>query len=432
MTATAATTDQVLLRRFGLVRAAGGAAYGLVTVVLLAVVGGEALPLALGVVVLAVVTTDFWYRSRRAPALSVRISLVADAVVLAGTIAYLGGTSSGLIGLYSIVIVSAGILLGTGAAVGFTALVAALSLLELLAEQLGYTPALLYQPDLGTRATVLLVALAGLLSVGYLTASYAGRLHALIAEAGAEAEGVRRRGRRRRHLVAQASLAVREPLGAIERVAEALERDWDGRSEEDRRALTAELRVALTQLDAEVGQLADVGVLDVAREARPEPLLLRRVVEDAVVALGPRLAPYTVDVEIDGERGLGEPRAARRIVFNLLENVVAHTPPGTTVTVRVRVTAGQAVLVIADDGPGIPPKVAATMFAPPSVDGPRVGLPLVRALAEAIGAVVRHEQPSGGGARYLVAFRLAPRSAPSREDPQDLSVSTTIAERAEP
>lgn len=44
--------------------------------------------------------------------------------------------------------------------------------------------------------------------------------------------------------------------------------------------------------------------------------------------------------------------------------------------------------------------------------GPRVGLPLVRELSEGMGASVRAETPRAGGARFLIAFRLAPGTAP--------------------
>lgn len=44
--------------------------------------------------------------------------------------------------------------------------------------------------------------------------------------------------------------------------------------------------------------------------------------------------------------------------------------------------------------------------------GPRVGLPLVRELSEGMGASVRAETPRAGGARFLLAFRLAPGTAP--------------------
>ncbi|MDQ3708896.1 MAG: hypothetical protein M3387_06265, partial [Actinomycetota bacterium] len=250
--------DEVLLRRFGLVRAVGGAAYVTVVVALLGTFGVRLWPLALGVPVLAVVTTAYFARSSRYPRTAVTVSLAADALVIGGAVAFLGGTGSGLVGLYSIVIVSAGLLLGPGAAAAFTALTVALGLLQLGAEQLGYPPVLLYRADLGDRLSVLLVSVAGLISVGYLSATYASRLHELIAEADVRAEAVRRGGRRRRSFVAQASVDVRQPLRQLEEVADALDGSWETLDDADRRRVAAQLRVGVAQLDAEVAQLADV------------------------------------------------------------------------------------------------------------------------------------------------------------------------------
>ncbi|MFF8697136.1 sensor histidine kinase [Streptomyces sp. NPDC015144] len=52
----------------------------------------------------------------------------------------------------------------------------------------------------------------------------------------------------------------------------------------------------------------------------------------------------------------GDPTRLHQVLVNLLANARTHTPPGTTVTTRVRPDAGRArvVLEVEDDGPGIP------------------------------------------------------------------------------
>ncbi|MPZ89302.1 MAG: hypothetical protein GEU81_14790, partial [Nitriliruptorales bacterium] len=325
-------------------------------------------------------------------------------------------------GLYAIVIVSAGILLGTAAALGFTGLTVLLSFAQLGLEELGVQPAVLYRDDFATRLTVLLVSLAGLVSVGYLSATYAGRLHGLIAEAGMQAETIRQRGERRVQFLRRASLGVRGPLEAIEEVADLLQERWEDLTAGDRERLAARLRMSATQVDAEVGQLADVGAIGAPAPQRPAPLLLPRVVQDCIVTLGGRLQQYGVDLDLQPLKVLGDPRAARRVVYNLLENVVDHTPPGTTATLRTRSTGGWGVLVITDDGPGVPADLVPALFRADREHGgegrpPGVGLPVVRELCEGMGATVRFEQPrQGSGSRFLVAFRLAPRGAPTPDD----------------
>lgn len=407
--------DEALLRRFGIVRAVGGAAYVVAVAVLFAIYGAATWPLLLGVPVLAVVTFSYFLHSQRYPRTAVAASLIADALVLGGSIAFVGGTGSGTAAVYVIVITSAGILLGPTSAAAFTALTVVLAWLQLLGEQAGIEPRFLHREALDERVVVLLITTGVLISVGYLTGTYASRLQQGLLAAGDEAEAVRRRGRRRHQFVRQASVDVRGPLRAVEEVADRLEDpDLDAAA---RRRLAASLRMRTAELDAEVQQLAEVGALDETEEARPEPVLLSRVVDDCLVELGGRLDDHHLVVDVEPLKVLGDRRGARRIVFNLLENVARHTPAGTAVQITTHRTASQGVLAVADDGPGIPTEVAARLFDPPDEGGgPRVGLPLVAALAAAMDAEIRYAPRRAGGSRFLVGFRLAPRDAPVPEE----------------
>jgi two-component system OmpR family sensor kinase len=58
----------------------------------------------------------------------------------------------------------------------------------------------------------------------------------------------------------------------------------------------------------------------------------------------------------------GDAARLHQIVANLLANVRAHTPEGTTATVRLAVEDGTAVLQVIDDGPGIPPDQQPQVF----------------------------------------------------------------------
>ncbi len=404
--------DPDLLRRFALVRIVGAVIYVLAVGVTVAFVGWQVWPLVAGAAVLVAVTAAFFTSSWRHPRALVLLSLLADTVALYAAIAVVGGTGAGLVGLYAIVVVSAGILLGTRETLTFTVLTVTLGLLQLAVEQLGFPPPLLFRPELDDRAGVLLVGLAGLVSVGYLAATYADRLHDLIAEAGERAADARRLGTRRRRLLEQASRDARPPLATLAEVAAALEAGEGDVAE--RRRLAEGVRHAAARLDATVAQLADVGSLD-AQAGRLEPVALAEAVDDAVLALGDRLAAHPLVSDVAPIKVLGHVRSVRRVVYNLLENVAEHTPAGTTVRIGAQTTAGSGVLVVTDDGPGVPPARLATLFEGDAT----VGLPLVRELCDQMDATIRAERPrSGRGARFLVAFRLAPRGAPtpSRDD----------------
>lgn len=413
------TPDEVLLRRFGIVRAVGGGAYIIACIVIGVIYGGDAWPVLMGIPILAIVTTVYFRQSLKAPRASVALSLVADAVVLGGAAAFVGGTGSGTGALFVIPIVSAGIILGPAAATGFTALSVGLAWLQLLNEEMWFQPVVLFRPDLGDRVVVLMMITAVLISVGYLTGTYASSLQDNIAEADETADEVARRTRRRRSFVRQAQSDIRTPLRTVEQVAAQLDENT-ALDAETRRALAAHLRMGTAQLEGEIGQLADVGSMDEARDMRLEPVVLSRVVGDCLHELAPRLEGHEVHDDTEPIRVAGDRRAARRIAYNLLENVADHTPPGTRVWIETRTTGGQGVLVVTDDGPGVPSHLAHRLFDPPDEGGgPRVGLPLVRELVDAMGAEITYEPRKAGGSILLVGFRLAPRDAPAADDPME-------------
>jgi two-component system OmpR family sensor kinase len=58
----------------------------------------------------------------------------------------------------------------------------------------------------------------------------------------------------------------------------------------------------------------------------------------------------------------GDAQRLQQVLANLLANARAHTPPGTTVTARVRRLWGAVRLWVEDDGPGIPPELQRHVF----------------------------------------------------------------------
>ncbi|HUH08003.1 MAG TPA: hypothetical protein VML96_09370, partial [Egibacteraceae bacterium] len=256
------TPDEVLLRRFGLVRVMGAAAYTIGALAMLGLVGAHTWPLAIGVPVLAGATLAYVRWSDAAPRAAVAASLAVDAAVLAGAIAFIGGAGSGLVMLFSIAVVSAGILLGRSAALAFTVATTVLALGQLMAEEVwDVRPILLAPPVAGERRMILMLSLAGLLSVGYLSATYASRLHDLIAVAGAEADRSRGLGRRRRAFVEQTVLDARVPLEGIEDIADALDDPAAQLPAGERPRRAARLRVLAAQLDTKIETLGQAGAL---------------------------------------------------------------------------------------------------------------------------------------------------------------------------
>jgi signal transduction histidine kinase len=149
----------------------------------------------------------------------------------------------------------------------------------------------------------------------------------------------------------------------------------------------------------------DRGQVTPEREPTEVGELVRRVAREA-----PGIDTHPV--RIDGEQLLAniDPAKVERIVENLLVNAARHTPGGTPIHVSVSGRDDGIVLVVEDEGPGVPEELKATLFDPfqqgPTAAGRGVGigLSLVRSFAELHGGSAEIEDRDGddSGARFVV------------------------------
>jgi two-component system OmpR family sensor kinase len=106
-----------------------------------------------------------------------------------------------------------------------------------------------------------------------------------------------------------------------------------------------------------------------------------------------------------------------RIVENLLANTARHTPPDATVWVATRPENGGVLLLVEDDGPGIPEHLREIVFEPfrqgsdgVHAPGLGVGLALVQRFAELHGGRAWVEEREGGGASFRVWLPALPKN----------------------
>ncbi|QEE23102.1 HAMP domain-containing protein [Rhodanobacter glycinis] len=101
---------------------------------------------------------------------------------------------------------------------------------------------------------------------------------------------------------------------------------------------------------------------------------------------------------VDGDREL-----LVQVFVNLIENAIRHTPPGTTVTLRLGCEAGVVRAGVGDNGPGIPAQARGDVLQPfmrldrsRHTEGNGLGLALVRSVAELHGAALLLEDAKPG------------------------------------
>jgi two-component system OmpR family sensor kinase len=227
-----------------------------------------------------------------------------------------------------------------------------------------------------------------------------------------------------RQFVADASHELRTPIAAVSAYAELFERGAGTRSE-DLPRIAAGIRTETERMDRLVSDLLTLARLDEGVPMEREPVELVALVSEGVhtaTAVGPAWpvqfwAPHPVEVTGDKDR-------LRQVVDNLLANVRAHTPEGTTTTVRVDQIGDQVEIEVRDTGPGMPGDEANRIFerfyrSDPARTrtrgGSGLGLSIVAAIVDAHGGTVSASSAPGQG--MTVTVRIPNGGAPTGADP---------------
>ncbi|MCU4184971.1 HAMP domain-containing histidine kinase [Acidiferrimicrobium sp. IK] len=251
----------------------------------------------------------------------------------------------------------------------------------------------------------------------------AAELHATAARLSAARVESEALERSRRELVAWVSHDLRTPLAGIRAMAEALE---DGIVDDDttvaryHRVMRQETE-RLTGLVDDLFELSRIqsGVLDL----HVQPVALDELLTEATA--GAAIAASNKGVELTGPARDRSPvvdvstAEMSRVVRNLLDNAIRHTPQGGRVEVGVGGDAARPSLWVQDGCGGIPAAVAARMFEPayrgdeartPGDGRAGLGLAVAKGLVEAHGGTIQVTN-HGPGCRFVVT--LPPAGAPS-------------------
>jgi PAS domain S-box-containing protein len=203
---------------------------------------------------------------------------------------------------------------------------------------------------------------------------------------------------------------LRTPLAAILGLAITLERGDVGLQPEETRELAGRIENNARRLERLVTNLLDLdrlarGVLTPAFEPTDVGELVRRMVTESDPSLREHVAVSVESVIVPVD-----PPKIERIVENLLVNAVRHTPRGTSVHVSVTANAHGAMIMVEDEGDGVPQDLRERIFeefrqgtdVPQPSPGVGVGLTLVRRFAEMHHGRAWVEEREGGGASFRV------------------------------
>ncbi|MCW3004350.1 MAG: hypothetical protein JWQ20_3648 [Conexibacter sp.] len=220
-----------------------------------------------------------------------------------------------------------------------------------------------------------------------------------------------------RRLVADTSHELRTPLAAMRAELEvSLRADpLDGAA----RVVLESMRDEVVRMSRTVDDLLTLAGADEGRLALAAgPVDLADVVVSVVSAMEPLAAARGIELCVDAlpAPAVGDAHRLQQAIGNLVDNAIKYSPRGATVTIASSVQRADAIVRVADEGPGIRPELAGHVFdrffridasRARSTGGSGIGLSIVRELAEAHGGRAWVEPREGGGSVFGVSLPAA-------------------------
>jgi len=118
-----------------------------------------------------------------------------------------------------------------------------------------------------------------------------------------------------------------------------------------------------------------------------------------------------VSASLGGSGGVACSPHLERVLLNLLQNAVRHTPEDGTVRIEAHRAGERIELAVEDDGDGIATEELPRVFEPfwrgdraRSTPGSGLGLALAKRIVEALGGEISAESEPLRGARFLVTL----------------------------
>lgn len=216
-----------------------------------------------------------------------------------------------------------------------------------------------------------------------------------------------------RTLLNSISHELKTPLAAIQVASDQLSLSSpDGRQ----RGLILEINEALDRLKRLVKNLLDSARLESTQLApRREWGEVKDLGEEAVALAGSELKKSQLSIILPDNLPLihVDFGLLGQAVANLLHNAAVHTPEGTPITLSAYNTDDALVLMVADEGAGIPPDLLPHLFekfyraSDARPGGTGLGLSIARGFVEAHGGTLEaYNQPAGQGAVFVIRLPL--------------------------
>jgi signal transduction histidine kinase len=228
--------------------------------------------------------------------------------------------------------------------------------------------------------------------------------------------------------VAMVSHELRTPLTSIAGFADTLVESWKDLPEEE----VDEFLGIINRQSVYLGDLVEDVLVIPRLEAdrlrfHPELFDLGELIDDVAKMVFPNGGKKSSLVSLpDGVRVKADRRRVQQVIRNLMEN--ARKYGGDQIMVEGFVMGDQYLIVISDNGPGVPDDETQRVFDnfeqlskgdTREATGIGLGLPIARRLARAMGGEVWYERRFPTGARFCYSLPLRRRSVVGDDEPME-------------
>jgi signal transduction histidine kinase len=219
--------------------------------------------------------------------------------------------------------------------------------------------------------------------------------------------------RQRQDLITAISHDLRTPLASLRAMAEAIDEGVVDDPETMRR-YAAEMRRSTGSLATLVDDLFELVQLEPeAIEVESRRATVGEVVDSALAACGPHAQRKGLRLEtrLDGAGTVRCSPHLGRVLQNLIQNAIRHTPADGTVRVEAERDRAGLRLVVSDTGEGMPAESLHRVFDPfwrgdaaRAGDGSGLGLALSARIVESLGGRIDVESEPARGSRFAVVL----------------------------
>ena len=223
--------------------------------------------------------------------------------------------------------------------------------------------------------------------------------------------------RNKSEFLANMSHELRTPLNGILGASELLGQGLFGPLTDKQREYLGDIHQSGTHLLSLIEEILDLARIEAGQVTLDQgPLDVSHVMESCVAVVrgvaGRKSVKLIVAPPATPMLVRADERRIKQVACNLLSNALKFTPANGRVVFNARRAGDEAVFVIDDEGPGVPPEFHARIFEQffrivDDRDGTGLGLPLAKRLVELHGGRIWLESQVGQGSRFCFTIPLA-------------------------